>query len=1519
MNIRFRLSAFFFTALCFLNSFVNAQFSYTFSSTTGTFSALSGGGITSAIGNTDDDVISATQNIGFTFTYGCSNYTQFKVSSNGWLTFNTGLIGSNAFNDLDATGSLIVAPLWDDLQCRNNVRYKLTGTAPNRVLTIEWLNMEWNYTATGAVISFQVMLYETTNVIEFIYRQETGAVTSGSASIGLNGPTVGQFYSLGGTGALPIASTTVETSNLNTKPASNQIYRFTPVAACSGTPSGGSAGATPSTISSCAALTSVLSLTGASSGCGITYQWQSAPAAGGPWTNISGATNSTYTHTPPLGTTFYRCLITCTNSGLSSTSASVSVINTAPIPSNNDCSTATNVPLNTGASCASVVSGTVSCASASSDANACFGTTDDDVWYRFVAPSSGMVDISLINIAGSTTDLYHAVYGGTCGSLTNINCSDPNTSSVSGLTPGATYYLRVYTWTSIGGQTTTFDVCLQNPCPSGPPANDNCSTATSLTVNAGSTCSTVTSGTVACASASSDANPCFGTADDDVWFSFVATGATANISLTNVTGSTTDLYHAVYTGTCGSLTNISCSDPNTSSLSSLVTGQTYYIRVYTWTSTANQTTTFDICVTNPCPSGAPANDLPCNAVTMALGVTEGGDNSCSGNASEPALPACWTNGTINTVWYRVTTTSTTLKIKTTLGTLTNTQIAVYSGTCGSLTLVASGCNDDGASCGFTSNYSSELSLTGLTAGATYFIAVDGYMNLQGTFGIVAIDGSGTWPLIAGQECMSPNPVCSSTMTVADPGYQGFGNYCDIPSSFCLASAERGSVWYQFTTNAAGNINFDIIPNNWPGAPSTAGADYDFGLWKLGAGVTCATILSGASVPLACNYSGLGVTGCSPTGNAPAAYPGFDGAYEPQVACAAGETWVLLINNHSTSVDGFTINFATGGGGVPITYVTTPTSVTWTGGTSTAWNLASNWGGCASPVCGIDATINPFTTMPTVTGVQYVRTLTINVGATLTLAAGSTLHICGDLNNYGTIIASPTSTIIFDNAAVNQAMTGTFTGTSSLGNLTITKTGGTVITNDDVTLQGTFTTSNNTSVYNSNGKYIKVAGHFYNANGATTFTNTGTTGTLEFNGTTSQNYNQGSSVLDLNFVVMNHTGTAGVNLQTDMNIKTVTGSLTLTLGKIVTNAFQVYVKNNALASCGTGNASSYVEGFLRRAITGTGAYEFPVGTALKGWERATINFTVASTTINNLRAHFNNWATVPGALGTTDCTIPYNLPFLDCGYWTINAYDASMVQITGNGTYTSTLWPRVGSYTNAGTANEWTVAKDPTNTLTWSIVATCNLASTVNQVIRDGMTGFSGFAVEQSTTALPVELVSFTGIRVGKNHLLQWSTASESNNQWFILEHSMSGNDYVEIFRTPGQMNSNTLLNYEFTNYYVQNGENYYRLKQINLDGSFSYSNVVVINNVYGNVELSNIYPNPTNANVQFEINFQNKDSYRLKIIDLAGKIVATRIYEVEEGKATLNMSVSDLSKGVYTFRFERMDGTSLSIQRLIKD
>lgn len=142
---------------------------------------------------------------------------------------------------------------------------------------------------------------------------------------------------------------------------------------------------------------------------------------------------------------------------------------------NDDCVDAQPVPVNSDLSCSQVTAGTITDATASIDANDCGGTTNDDVWYSFVATQTTHA-ISLINVVGSTTDMYHAVYTGTCGSLTNISCSDADSHDATGLTPGNTYYVRVYTWSSTAGATADFDLCIGSY---PPPPSDDCGPYTS--------------------------------------------------------------------------------------------------------------------------------------------------------------------------------------------------------------------------------------------------------------------------------------------------------------------------------------------------------------------------------------------------------------------------------------------------------------------------------------------------------------------------------------------------------------------------------------------------------------------------------------------------------------------------------------------------------------------------------------------------------------------------------------------------------------------------------------------------------------------------------------------------------------------------------------------------------------------------------------------------------------------------------------------------------------------------------
>lgn len=155
-----------------------------------------------------------------------------------------------------------------------------------------------------------------------------------------------------------------------------------------------------------------------------------------------------------------------------------------------------------------------------------------------------------------------------------------------------------------------------------PPINDECGGAIVLTVNTDFSCGATTSGTVEGATASPEDDViCGGTEDDDVWFSFTATASTHRIELLNESGS--DLYHSVWEGTCGGLTLLtgSCSDPEVSNPSGFTIGSTYFLRVYSWSGTSGQTTTFDVCIGTPPPP--PSNDLCSGAIPATFINTEG--------------------------------------------------------------------------------------------------------------------------------------------------------------------------------------------------------------------------------------------------------------------------------------------------------------------------------------------------------------------------------------------------------------------------------------------------------------------------------------------------------------------------------------------------------------------------------------------------------------------------------------------------------------------------------------------------------------------------------------------------------------------------------------------------------------------------------------------------------------------------------------------------------------------------------
>jgi len=1169
----------------------------------------------------------------------------------------------------------------------------------------------------------------------------------------------------------------------------------------------------------------------------------------------------------------------------------------------------------------------------SSNVTTCGSTsyyTGEDYVYIFTPTSSGQMTINLTSTGTWTGLMLYAgcpVNGGTC--VANEQSSSGNKSMCVTVTNGVTYYLVIDSYAS----PTCNPYSISFTAPSGIPAGTTCANAiaiASLPYNINGETTACYGNDYSTASIGS-CNTSYESGEDKVYSYTSASSECISITLNNT--STSSIGFQVYSGCPGTVGTVCVGNAGGASSGTLSgsvvlpSAGTYYIIIDTWASPNNAN--YDLSISSF--GSGQSNDLPCNAVNLILGTSETGNTNCTGDAGEPATPACWTAGNRNTVWYKVTTMGTSLKIRTYPGSLTNTQIAVYSGVCGSgMSLVSGGCNDNSGTCGSLTNEFSELSLTGLTASTTYYIAVDGASNSVGSFTIYAIDGASSLPTVYGMDCIEPNPVCSQNFTVSDPGYAGFGSTCDLPSSYCLASSERNISWYRIPINANGNLVFDIVPNDFNFTLETE-TDYDFAIWKItGTGsVTCSQIASGAAIPIECNYNSSGVTGLNHTadGDAPNSLsssvcptcgsynpdPTYDLAYQSQITVSNGDVYLLGVSNFSNSTSGFKIDFKTS----PIGYVgSTATSVTWSGGTSTAAELSGNWGGCNAPSCTVDGVIVPFTNQPVVTTNMTFKDLYIQPGASLTVSAGVTLTICGNFTNLGTLNCSPTSTILFNNNGAH-IMSGSFIGNNAIGNLTCTATGTSfsVTCNNDLELNGNFTTSNADSKFNLNNNNFKIAGNFLNSNGTSTFLNS-TTNTFEFDGNSTQNYDptvNGGTNLTLNNVITNNTrsGFGDITLFDDLLIgsTSTTGTLTLVAGDILTNSFKVQVNNVNTTSVSTGNIASFVNGNLRRYLSTSGTYDWPLGNTSKGYQRANTNFTTCS--IGFIDAFFSNWPSTPPTQGGTDCGTTFNQPAQDNGFWTLNAN-------SGTGNYNLTLYPL--NSTNTSGMSGWTIIKDPTiSSNTWSFNGTCVLASTVSQVMRNGMSGFSVFGIAQSLNPLPVELLYFKGKRIGVRNFLEWSTASETNNDFFTLERSENGVNFESLTIIDGGNNSNQILNYNTYDNYPYDKVTYYRLKQTDFNAENSYSDIITIFGEIAKNEIKNIHPNPTSSNLSFDVYAVQDDRLLIELYDCLGRLIISQEKLVKFGLSSESIIIEDLYKGIYTMKISFKNNALKSVTKIIKN
>lgn len=406
-------------------------------------------------------------------------------------------------------------------------------------------------------------------------------------------------------------------------------------------------------------------------------------------------------------------------------------------------------------------------------------------------------------------------------------------------------------------------------------------------------------------------------------------------------------------------------------------------------------------------------------------------------------------------------------------------------------------------------------------------------------------------------------------------------------------------------------------------------------------------------------------------------------------------------------------------------------------------------------------------------------------------------------------------------------------------------------------------------------------------------------------------------------VMNNTGSAGVTLNTPVNIST---SLGLTAGLLNTDATNLLIMlNGSTAPALTDASTSYVNGPLQyqKASAGASTLNFPVGTSPDCRPfTLTVNHS-AATQYNYTAQTFNADANSLGyTLAATTDTISYK------HYWSIDRTTSAGVSdpstnLSGNQTVKFYFGTNDGVYegTNYLTIVKNVVAGGVQGTQWFDIGGTVlnsaggawvnsgapQAGSVTSTSSPSAFTSFSRFTLASKLAgwnSLPVKLLTFTATPNGNNVDVTWTTATEINNKKFTVERSHDGKNFTELSSVPSKApngNSTTKLDYKITDAKPLGGNSYYRLKQTDYNGKSETFNTVLVKFSDPSSITFNVYPNPNSG--QFKVDFsgiENNHEVQISLTDEQGRIVYNNSFFAQETNNTVNIiPETKIGGGIY--------------------
>jgi hypothetical protein len=1027
-----------------------------------------------------------------------------------------------------------------------------------------------------------------------------------------------------------------------------------------------------------------------------------------------------------------------------------------------------------------------------------------------------------------------------------------STGVISG-TPSSTQSATTYTITGTNGNSCSNTTTISIAIT---PQNSTCANA--ITLTCGTNTSGSTSGTTGVASGIPTASTYgSGVSDYGVWYKINGDNSTYTLTVTPSSGY--DIEIDVISGSCGTYTTVTSDDSYASGSAETVTftanqGTTYYVYLAHYLSGSTTTGTFTIntSASAATPSVITGTSSVCPSITgLSYSVT-----NVSGYTYNWTIPSGFTQ---------------------TGGSNTNS-ITLTSGTSsGSLSVTATN------SCGTSSSSSITLTVkdapTGVSAGSDGSICLGSSSNLSGT----------------------ANNVNTNLVTLSSSA--DFATTTDNGSWSYVNSSNAGGSAYELRyigSLTSGNVN------KYLQGPSTLS----------GSGASTITLTFKSMVDwytgtftLKFQTSTDGTTwndrwSISPTADVAAS------TVTVNLASDIGTTFYyrFLFSGNKYNINYWYIDDIVIGATFPPTYSWSPTSdlssssiynPTATPSTTTVYTLTATANGC-SVTDDVQITVNQ----------PSASSINTSIGSSLSngdyVWNGSSTTSWDTSVNWYTYTGSYFTTVSSNPTSSSNVyiVPGSVTQCISSVNSPILATND-VINNLYIGSSSSLDLSSNTL---SIGGNVTSNGLIYG------------TGTIKLNGTSTQTITGSGNIIFPNMEVDKSSGSITLSVPL-----TVSNTLTMTNGNI-NNSSNIIEVGSSTSNLGSINwTSGKISGPLKRWFgTSTNSSQasgiFPIGNSFLN-RYAQINFTSAPTTGGYIIGKYLN-----GVPSTQNTGLPLTATgqivdnYEDEGYWELTPYSSSNVSYGALNTATYTVTLRGNTLTTVSDYTLTRIIKTPGPSHTsWEACGTHNGSVGSNSdfnITSTGVTGFSWFNIANPpSSALPVELISFSVNCESDNVVIDWQTASEYNTSYFTIERSRDGLQWDVIGTVGAAGNSNQLISYSYSDKTM--GLSYYRLNQIDLDGVVKHYGPISSNCSTGSYFTT--FPNPSGLSFSILINDENLlGECNVVIVDEMGKSVIVKMVDVKSGINLITMDAYDLKPGVYFISISNNNYTTDIIKQSIK-